>query len=90
MRVRLPPEPYNLKIMNHEIYLNKELFPLTTYEGLALKDQIMKDATLFDEIQEMKEKGISLGSEQELQLKELEIKIPHATRLIANEWTKNI
>ena len=50
----------------------------------------MKDATLFDEIQELKEKGISLGSEQELQLKELEIKIPHATRLIANEWTKNI
>lgn len=90
MRVRLPPEPCLFQVaMTPSEYLSINRFPLTSTPGASLKEQILCDATLFDQYQELKDKGEAFSPEQKSKLLELEIKIPHATRLIAQAWSRD-
>ena len=72
--------------MKPDDYLDKNRFPLSTIAGLALNEQLNRDASTYDFLLEQKEKGITLTDEQLLLWNEFEIKIPHLFRLSTEYW----
>ncbi|MDX1977182.1 MAG: hypothetical protein SFT94_05870 [Pseudanabaenaceae cyanobacterium bins.68] len=62
--------------MTIEDYMNPEKFPITTQEGLSVKDQFLIDAINYDQLVEAREMGKTLNTMQLQAEEELKIKIP--------------